>query len=214
MKVKAQRFLMIGLLAFAVASLPVSAQQTSGLGLAAVLSSQGLAAMGQAVLTAAKAAFESSSDPDAIQAVLTSIMNEANATGNEQAIRYAIVAIMQAGGAEHLEITTAAINASQAASDFSDTTSRTVSEAQALLSAGGGTQQQGSGETGGGNEQQQAGGSSGDDEQAGGGGDDQQQGGGVGKLFVTEIDANNPFGGGGTGVPGDGGDGDSDFTPY
>jgi len=108
------------------------------LGLAQIASEQGAQAVGQAVLAAAQAVYAENTDPDVIRAKLIEILDEAAATGNEQSVRYAVVAVMMAGGTENVGISVAAINASRARNDFPDMVAATVAEARALLTAGGG----------------------------------------------------------------------------
>ena len=98
----------------------------------------GARAVGQAVLTAAKAVYANSTDPAVIQPQLITILNEAAATGNEPAIRYAIVAVILAGGVENLPLSKAAINDSNVFANYPALTAVTVAAAEALLKASGG----------------------------------------------------------------------------
>jgi hypothetical protein len=117
------------------------------LGLQQIMTDQGAPAVGQAVLTASKAAY--AGDPAAIQNQLIAALNEAAATGNEQAVRYAIVAVMLAGGAENLGASKAAINNSNVFTNFEALTATTVAETEALMTGAGGAGGAGGG-TGGG----------------------------------------------------------------
>jgi hypothetical protein len=150
------------------------------LGLQQVATDQGVSAVGQAVLTAAQAVYENNTDPAVIQQQLIAMINEAVATGNEEAVRYALVAVLMAGGVDNIAQGTTAINNSNAFSQYPVLTAETVSSAQSLMGGGttGGGDQQGGGTTGGGD--QQGGGTTGGDKQGGGttGGD--KQGGGYG----------------------------------
>lgn len=161
---------------------------------------QGAQAVGQAVLAAAKAVYANNTDAAVIQQQLIVILNEAAATENEAAIRYAIVAVMMAGGVEKLSLSKTAINNSNIFGNYPDLTASTVEAVEALLKA--------------------AGGSAGtviDDKESGGGGelgggDPGSLGGGNGDSFLLGmgVDPNNPFTWGSlTGL----GDGDSDATP-
>jgi hypothetical protein len=151
---------------------------------------QGAQAVGQAVLTAAKAVYANNTDPAVIQQQLTDILNEAAATGNEPAVRYAIVAVMMAGGAENLALSKAAIDGSNVFANYPSLTAVTVTAVEALLKAGGGA----GGTAGGGD---QLGG--GDDKEKGGGdqfgGGDEKRGGGNADPFLLElgVDPDNPF---------------------
>jgi hypothetical protein len=150
------------------------------LGLQQIMANQGAPAVGQAVLTAAKAVYAGASDPAVIQSQLIAILNEAAATGNEQAIRYAIVAVMMAGGVENITLSTTAINNSNVFSNYESLTAVTVAATRLLLSASGGGAT-GGGETGGGGGE------------TGGGG--HSLGGGNNNLFLLGlgVDPNNPF---------------------
>ena len=169
--------LLLALTVTALSAIPAFAN----LGLQATLVSQGAPAVGQAVLTAAKAVYAANTDPAVIQSQLIAILNEAAATGNEQAIRYAIVAVMLAGGVENLSLSKTAINNSNVFLNYETLTAVTVAAVEALMTASGGAGgQAGGGETGGGG-----------DGTLGGG--DNTLGGGSDKLFLMEIDLNNLF---------------------
>ncbi len=116
------------------------------LGLQQIATDQGASAVGQAVLTAAQAVYANNTDPAVIQRQLIVMLNEAVATGNEEAVRYSLVAVMMAGGADNLAQSITAINNSNAFSQYPALTAKTVSSAQSLI--GGGTT--GGGTTGGG----------------------------------------------------------------
>ena len=172
------------------------------LGLQQIMANQGALAVGQTVLNAAKAVYAGTQDPAAIQNQLIAIMNEAVATGNEQAIRYAIVAVMVAGGFENMALGKAAVDNSNAFSNYETLTALTVASTEALINAahesggsiGGGDREKGGGdrEKGGGDREK-------------GGGD--EQGGGADRLFHMITDPSNPFapgtGGGDRDIPND-----------
>jgi len=107
------------------------------LGLAQIASEQGAQAVGEAVLAAAQAVYAENTDPAVIQAKLIEILDEAAATGNEEAARYAIVAVMMAGGDANIGISSGAINASSAGSLFPAMVAATIAEVRALLTAAG-----------------------------------------------------------------------------
>lgn len=100
-------------------------------------------AVGQAVLAAAQAVYSENTDPEVIKAKLIEILNEVVATGNEQSVRYAIVAIMMAGGGDNMDLAISAVNSSSAFAAFGSVVSDTVSQTVTLLVAqgapGGGT---------------------------------------------------------------------------
>lgn len=170
--------LFVGLVVF-----PVQAD----LGLQSILSGEGSVAVGKAVKTAVESIYASVDDPAEIESKLVEILNEAVATGDEEAIRYTIVAVMMAGGSDHLDLSKSAIDNSDAFSKFPDITVFTVSAAESILSAtgsesgssssgdsGGGSQGSGaSGEEGGGSKsgEELGGGSAKSDEELGGGSD-------------------------------------------
>lgn len=158
---------------------------------------QGASQVGQAVLTAAKAVYANAALSDAEkQAQLAAILNEAAATGNESAIRYALVAVMMAGGAENLSTGIAAINASNAYSQYQNLTAATVEGVKSLMTAGGGAP---------------AGGTSGGDTGGQGGGNEQGGGNNASLLTGLGVDPDNPFTWGS--LTGPGNDGDTDATP-
>lgn len=158
----------------------------------------GARAVGQAVLTAAKAVYANSTDPAVIQPQLIAILNEAAATGDESAIRYAIVAVILAGGADNLPLSKAAVNDSNVFVNYPKLTAVTVSAAEALLKASGGAGGEksggdkalGGGDKGGGDKgggDKSGGEKSGGDKQLGGGdktlgGGDKELGGGNKEL--------------------------------
>ena len=176
-----------------IATLLISTARAD-LGLQKIMADQGALAVGQAVLNAAKAVYAGTQDPAAIQNQLIALMNEAVATGNEQAIRYAIVAVMVAGGFENVALGKAAIDNSNAFSNYEALTALTVASTEALINAA----HESGGSIGGGDREK--------------GGGDQEQGGGADRLFHMITDPGNPFG------PGTGGGDrdlpkDSDATP-
>ena len=142
---------------------------------------QGASAVGQAVLSAVKAVYANSTDPAVVQPQLITILNEAAATGNEPAIRYAIVAVLMAGGIENFALGKAAINDSAVFGNYPALTAVTVAAAEALLKASGGAggEKSGGDKSGGGDKQLGGGEKSGGDK---GGGGDKQFGGGDKEL--------------------------------
>jgi hypothetical protein len=111
------------------------------LGLQQIVNSQGDVAplaVGQAVRVEAEAIFASNTDPAVIQQKLIAILNEAAATGNEAAVRYAIVAVMAAGGVDNLNASKTAINNSDVFNKYESLTAVTVAATEALLTASGG----------------------------------------------------------------------------
>lgn len=132
------------------------------LGLRQIAAEKGASAVGQAVLAAVRAVYAANTDPAVIQSQLVVILNEAAATGNDQAVRYSIVAVMMAGGSENLGLSKAAINNSAVFTSFETLTAQTVSAAENLMTqaggatggttggTSGGSQAGGNGETGGG----------------------------------------------------------------
>lgn len=197
---KTMRFVLLMIIAGMVFALPAQAD----LGLQGVFSDQGAPGVGQTLMNFAQQLFAGSDDPEAVRSQLIEALNEAAGLGDENAARYAVIAVMQAGGAERLDLTMSAIQASRLSDDFPALTEATASETQALLTAGGGSaDQQGGGEQqqGGGEQQQQQQG--GGEEQQGGG--EEELGGGEEPLFLNEIDPGTPFGGG-VDAPGGGDD--------
>ena len=151
------------------------------LGLSQQLSSEGVVAVGQTVKSAVENLFSSTEDAESIQSQITAIMDEAAATGNAEAVRYAIVGAMDAAGPDNLELVIAAINSSKAFTDFKDITAFTVnaSKEMILANAGGGQGDQGGDKELGGDKEQ------------GGQGDQQtnmEQGGGDGDNPLDEGD--------------------------
>jgi hypothetical protein len=150
------------------------------LGLAGIVAgSQGAPAVGQAVLAAAKAVYANNTDPAVVEQQLIAILNEAVATGNESAIRYALVAVMMAGGEEHRSQSVSAINNSNAFSQYASLTAITVAAVEKLM---GSPEKTGGGDTDG---------KGGGDQGKGGG--DRTQGGGLDRLFLMGFDPDNPF---------------------
>jgi len=117
----------------------LTSQVFADLGLAQMAAQpQGASAVGQAVLTAAKAIYSNNTDPAVIKDQLITILNEAAATDNAAAIRYAIVAVLLAGGLENLTLSKAAINDSDVFTKYPAWTAATVAAAEALMKASGG----------------------------------------------------------------------------
>ena len=146
---------------------------------------QGASAVGHAVLAAAKTIYANNTDPAVIQSLLTPILNEAVATRNELAIRYAIVGVLMAGGAENLTLGKDAVNGSDVFSNYPALTAVTVAAVEALLKAppgGGAGDDKSGGDKGGGYKGLGGGdkGLGGGDKQLGGG--DKQLGGGDKEL--------------------------------
>jgi len=134
-------FLIVGLLAS-----PVYAD----LGLAQTLADQGVQAVGAAVKAAAEAVYAETDDPEQIKSQLVAILNEAAATGDEGAMRYAIVAVMMAGGAENIELSKEAINNSDLFANHPNITAFTVAAVEKLIVSGGATGELGGEKLGGG----------------------------------------------------------------
>jgi hypothetical protein len=103
------------------------------LGLKQIAAEQGAPAVGQAVLAAVQAVYANNTDPAIIQSQLVAILNEVAATANENAVRYAIVAVMMGGGVENRELSKSAINASDVSSNYEAMTVATVTETETLL---------------------------------------------------------------------------------
>ena len=143
---------------FSILMVAVSLSASSAsaeLGLAQMLAnpSQGVPAVEQAVLAAIQAAYAGTTDATALQVKLIAILNEVAATGNESAIRYAIVAVMGLGGVSGIETSKAAIDNSRVAAGYGELVATTVAEAESLMraAAGGGGGGQSGGQSGGGN---------------------------------------------------------------
>lgn len=159
------------------------------LGLRQVLADRGAPAVGQAVLVAARSVYADGAsgtlNSEAVKNKLIAILNEAVATGNEQAIRYAIVAVMIAGGVDNLALSKAAINNSDAFLRYETLTAVTVAAAQSLIMSGGGDR--------GGDSDRGGGGERGGGDKERGGGSNKEQGGGSDRLFPWGVDPKNPF---------------------
>jgi hypothetical protein len=150
------------------------------LGLKKILSEQSVQALGLAVMTAAKEVFDATDDPEKIKPQLVVMLNEAAATGDERAMRYAIVAVMRAGGVENLDLCKTAINNSDLFANHPEMLAPTVAEAEKLIRSGGGADKNGKTEQGGG----------GTTAQGGGGTSDPTLGGGTLDVFDTGADGN------------------------
>jgi len=120
-------------------------------------------AVGRAVMSAASAVYANNTDPAVIQQKLIVILNEAAATGNQAAMRYAIAGVMMAGGTAHLEQSITAINNSNLFSQYPELTAKTVGELKLLMGAGSKGGQASGGDKG-------LGGGNGKDKELGGGG--------------------------------------------
>ena len=154
------------------------------LGLNQILADQGVEAVGAAVKVGADAVYAGTDDPAEIKSQLIAILNEAAATGDEGAMRYAIVAVMMAGGADNLDLSKDAINNSDVATDYPQITEFTVSAAEGLILTAGG------GEEGDGDDEDKKGGGADDEGEQGGGGaeEDDTLGGGSPELFDPDTD--------------------------
>lgn len=152
------------------------------------LTGMSAAEAGQAVKVAAEAVYAGSDNPAEIQEKLTEILNEAEATGDEGIMTYAIVAIMMAGGADNLAIGQAAVDGSEIAANYPGLAATTSSKVVALISPVAGSGEKSGGEKQGGGEEE------------GGGGSDDQEGGG----YINPFDP---------GATGGGDDGDTAATP-
>lgn len=199
LKKKTMFRLMICIGMFAV--LGVSSVQAE-IGIQSILSSDGIVAVGTAVQSAVEAIYASTDDPAEIQQQLIDILNEAAATGDEQVVRYTIVAVMLAGGPENLDLSKQAIDNSDVFKNFPEVTAFTVSAADSMLAAAsqrtaGGGAESGGGEKAGGASEEEGGGekTGGTSEEEGGG--EVQQGGGETSGGGYTGDASNPFGDGG-----------------
>jgi hypothetical protein len=148
------------------------------LGLAQIAATQGAPAVGQAVLTAAQAVYANNTDPAVIESQLIAILNEAVATGDERVVRYAIVAVMLAGGEANIGLGRSAINNSSAFTAYQTLTAVTVAAVESLMTGGGGGTQGGGGAGGGGTDS---------------GGDPKSLGGGSDPLFANDADLKNLF---------------------
>jgi hypothetical protein len=113
----------------AMAAIAVAVSARADLGLKGIIESQNVRAAVPVLQAAAQAAHKSGD----VRNELLAILNEAAQTGNEDAVRYAIVAVMVAGGEGNMDAALAAINASQAFSDFPGLTASTVAETQAIM---------------------------------------------------------------------------------
>ncbi len=121
---------------FLIMGLLVSPAQAD-LGLAQTLSDQGVQAVGLAVKTAAEAVYAGTDDPEQIKSQLVAILNEAAATGDEGAMRYAIVAVMMVGGAENIDLSKEAITSSDLFANHPKLAAETIVAAEKLIRSGG-----------------------------------------------------------------------------
>ncbi len=134
---------------FLIMGLFVSPAQAD-LGLAQTLSDEGVQAVGAAVKAAAEAVYAGTDDPEQIQSQLVAILNEVAATGDEGAMRYAIVAVMMVGGVENIDLSKEAINNSDLFTNHPTVTAFTVAAAEKLILSGGGAGELGGEKLGGG----------------------------------------------------------------
>lgn len=120
-------------------------------------------AAGAAVKSAVEAIHNSSDDATSKHAQIVAILNEAAATGDEAVIRYALVAVLLAGGEENMDLSEAAVNNSNIASDYPELVSQIIPLAKSLIvsganatpideDAGGGDDAGGGGDSGGGDD--------------------------------------------------------------
>ena len=172
MKQKIAHFMLTVCLFAGLTVLPAQAD----IGLGQILASDGLTAVGQAVREAVEGIYRSTDDPKAIEDQIVAIVNEAVETGDGEAVRYTLIAVMMAGGAENLDLSKVAIDNSAAFTSFPSVTATTVTVGSALIAeqagsaaAGGVAADSGGGslELGGGAEL-----GGGQDEELGGGKDD------------------------------------------
>lgn len=103
------------------------------MGLQQIIADKGAADVGQAVLTEVKALYAETTDSGVIQNKLIAILNEAAATGDPQIVRYTLIAVMVAGGEEHLALSRRAINNSNAFADYKELTAKTVNSVQKMI---------------------------------------------------------------------------------
>lgn len=89
--------------------------------------------VGAAVKNAVAAIYAGTTDPAAIQSQIVAILDEAAATGDEDAIRYAIVAVMLAGGTDNLDLSKQAIANSAVFTTYQKLAEDTTKEAGALM---------------------------------------------------------------------------------
>jgi len=134
---------------FLIMGLLVSPAQAD-LGLAQTLSDQGVQAVGAAVKAATEAVYAGTDDPEQIQSQLVAILNEAAATGDEGAMRYAIVAVMMVGGAENIDLSKDAITSSELFANHPELAAETIVAAEKLIRSGGGLGEMGGEKLGGG----------------------------------------------------------------
>ena len=172
MKQKIAHFMLTVCLFAGLTVLPAQAD----IGLGQILASDGLTAVGQAVREAVEGIYRSTDDPKASEDQIVAIVNEAVETGDGEAVRYTLIAVMMAGGAENLDLSKVAIDNSAAFTSFPSVTATTVTVGSALIAeqagsaaAGGVAADSGGGslELGGGAEL-----GGGQDEELGGGKDD------------------------------------------
>lgn len=111
---------------------------------------------GMAVSAAAKAIYaDSTASAAVIQAALIDLLNEAEATGNKETMKFAIVAVVAAGGINNVELSKAAVDNSNVFKNHKDLATMTVSQTILLMrspgksqnrsTAGSGNQGQGGG---------------------------------------------------------------------
>jgi len=100
----------------------------------------GTALAGLAVWNEAKSIFANNTDPAVIQAALVEILNEAELTGNEQVMRYAIVAIMVAGKTANIDLCKAAVDGSNIYVNYKPLATQTVAQTKMLMTASGKSQ--------------------------------------------------------------------------
>lgn len=117
----------------------VAAPVQAELGLSGILAGEGgVKNVGLAVKNAVAALYSSGAGDTEIQDGLVNILNEAVATGNKEAVRYTVVAVLLAGGQDNLALGKAAVDQSNTFEQFPQITALTVSSVTSLLSASGG----------------------------------------------------------------------------
>lgn len=173
-------------------------------GLQAILASEGLAAFGQAVKAEAEQIMASGADETDVIGELIEMLNSVAGFADEEAVRYAMIAVMAAAGPENMELAEAAISGSELAVTNGMLAQATMSDVRRLL--GGNAGQQGGDDQHGGDDQRSA-----NDQMTIGGGEEEDPtvGGGQDPLFPRSVNMVNPFAP--TGLLGD--DQDAPATP-
>lgn len=118
---------------FAIGGLFSMPQAFAELGLKQIAASQGAVAVGSAVLAAVKAIYAQTTDPAEVQRQLVAVLNEAAATADEGAMRYTMVAVMMAGGAENIGQAEMAIGQSNLSAEYRSLVTEVVSETKTMM---------------------------------------------------------------------------------